>query len=48
MATAFAIAVPATLPQTEMNLPKFLFFLVCLAAMFHLARPFVRVAAPST
>lgn len=47
LAIAFAIAVPATLPQTEMNLPKFLFFLVCLAAMFHLVRPFVRAAAPT-
>jgi hypothetical protein len=47
MATAFAIAVPAMLPQHEMNLPKFLFFLICVAAIFHLVRPFARVAAPT-
>lgn len=47
MATAFAIAVPAALPQTEMNLPKFLLFVVCLAALWHLIRPF-RVRASAT
>jgi hypothetical protein len=46
MATAFAIAVPAALPQTEMNLLKFLLFVVCLAALVQLVRP-VRVPAPA-
>lgn len=44
MATAFAIAVPAALPQTQMNLLKFLLFVACLAALVHLVRP-VRVSA---
>lgn len=39
MTTAFAIAVPATLPETDMNLPKFLFFVFCLIAVLNLVRP---------
>lgn len=44
LAIAFAIAVPASLPQTDMNLPKFLFVLVCLAAVFDLLLPGRRTA----
>ncbi|HEY4459512.1 MAG TPA: hypothetical protein VGN81_34685 [Pseudonocardiaceae bacterium] len=48
LAIAFAIAVPATLPQQEMNVPKGLFFLVCLFALLYLTRSLRSVATPAS
>jgi hypothetical protein len=46
VAAGLAIAVPAALPQAEMNLPKALLMVVSLIALLSLARPAPQVAAP--
>ncbi|HEX3812862.1 MAG TPA: hypothetical protein VHX59_08475 [Mycobacteriales bacterium] len=47
VAAGLAIAVPAALPQAEMNLPKALLMVVSLIALLSLARPARQVAAPA-